>query len=48
MHNAKAQIMLAVKRVLQRKDIVQELQDIMNVIMEQAETRYTEWWGEVG
>ena len=46
--DAKAQIMLAVKRVLQRKGIIQELQDIMNEIMEQAEARYREWYGEVG
>lgn len=45
--DAKAQIMLAVKRVLQKKGVSQELQDIMNEIMEQAEARYREWWGEV-
>ena len=45
--DAKAQIMLAVKRVLMRKGVSQELQDILNEIMEQAEARYKEWWGEV-
>ncbi|MGN6214867.1 type I restriction endonuclease subunit R [Parafilimonas sp.] len=45
--DARAQIMLAVKRVLQRKGVSQELQDILNEIMEQAEARYKEWWGEV-
>ncbi|MEO8711579.1 MAG: type I restriction enzyme endonuclease domain-containing protein, partial [Parafilimonas sp.] len=45
--DARAQIMIAVKRVLQRKGVSQELQDILNEIMEQAEARYKEWWGEV-
>ena len=45
--DARAQIMLAVKRVLQRKGVIQELQNILNEIMEQAEARYKEWWGEV-
>jgi type I restriction enzyme, R subunit len=45
--DARAQIMLSVKRVLQRKGVSQELQDILNEIMEQAEARYKEWWGEV-
>lgn len=45
--DAKAQIMLAVKRILQKKGVSQELQDIMNEIMEQAEARYREWYGDV-
>lgn len=45
--DAKAQIQLAVKRSLQKKGISQELQDILSEIMEQAEARYREWWGEV-
>jgi type I restriction enzyme, R subunit len=45
--DARAQIMLSVKRVLQKKGVSQELQDILNEIMEQAEARYKEWWGEV-
>ena len=45
--DAKAQIMLAVKRSLMKKGVNQELQDILNDIMEQAEARYREWWGEV-
>ena len=38
--------MLAVKRVLMRKGVSRELQDILNEIMEQAEARYKECWGE--
>ena len=45
--DAKAQIMLAVKRVLMKKGVSDELKDIMDEIMEQAEARYREWWGEV-
>jgi type I restriction enzyme, R subunit len=45
--DAKAQIMLAVKRVLMKKGVSAELKDIMDEIMEQAESRYREWWGEV-
>jgi type I restriction enzyme, R subunit len=45
--DAKAQIMLAVKKVLTKKGVKKELQDILNEIMEQAEARYREWWGEV-
>lgn len=44
--DAKAQILLAVKRSLLKKGVSQELQDILNEIMEQAEARYKEWWGE--
>lgn len=44
--DAKAQILLAVKRCLQRKGVSQELKDILDEIMEQAEARYKEWWGE--
>jgi type I restriction enzyme R subunit len=46
--DAKAQIMLAVKRVLMKKGVSAELKEIMDEIMEQAEARYREWWGEVG
>lgn len=45
--DAKAQIMLAVKRVLLKKGVSAELKTIMDEIMEQAESRYREWWGEV-
>jgi type I restriction enzyme R subunit len=45
--DAKAQIMLAVKRVLLQKGVSAELKEIMDEIMEQAEARYREWWGEV-
>ena len=41
--DAKAQIMLAVRRTLTKKGVENELQDIMNEIMEQAEARYREW-----
>lgn len=44
--DARAQIMLAVKRVLMKKGVKQELQDILNEIIEQAEARYKEWWSE--
>lgn len=46
--DARAQIMLAVRRVLQRKGVSEELKEIMDEIMEQAEARYKEWWGEEG
>jgi type I restriction enzyme R subunit len=45
--DARAQVMLAVRKVLTKKGVSQELQDILNEIMEQAEARYKEWWGEV-
>jgi len=45
--DARAQIMLAVKRVLQRRGVGAELQAILDEIMEQAEARYREWFGEV-
>lgn len=45
--DAKAQIMLAVKRVLMKKGVKLELKEILDDIMEQAEARYREWWGEV-
>jgi len=38
--------MLTLKRTLLKKGINQELQDILNEIMEQAEARYRGWWGE--
>jgi type I restriction enzyme R subunit len=41
--DAKAQIMLAVKRILSKKGVSEELQEILNEIMEQAEARY-KWW----
>ena len=44
--DARAQIMLAVRRVLTKKGITNELKDILEEIMEQAEARYKEWWGE--
>ncbi len=44
--DARAQIMLTVKRILRNKGVHQELQEILNEIMEQAEARYREWWGE--
>jgi type I restriction enzyme R subunit len=44
--DARAQIMLAVRRVLTKKGIIDELKDILEDIMEQAEARYKEWWGE--
>jgi type I restriction enzyme R subunit len=44
--DARAQIMLAVRRVLQKKGVSEELKEIMDEIMEQAEARYKEWWGE--
>ncbi|RYY45253.1 MAG: type I restriction endonuclease subunit R [Chitinophagaceae bacterium] len=46
--DAKAQIMLAVKRVLMRKGVADELKEILDEIMEQAEARYKEWYGEEG
>ena len=45
--DAKAQIMLAVKRVLMKKGVKLELKEILDEIMEQADARYREWWGEV-
>lgn len=45
--DAKAQIMLAVKRVLMKMGVRVELKEILEDIMEQAEARYREWWGEV-
>lgn len=42
----KAQIILTVKRILQKKGVSQELQDILNEIMEQAEARCKEWYSE--
>ena len=44
--DARAQIMLAVRRVLTKKGITDELKDILEEIMEQAEARYKEWWGD--
>lgn len=44
--DARAQIMLAVRRVLTKKGITAELKEIMEEIMEQAEARYKEWWGD--
>jgi type I restriction enzyme R subunit len=44
--DARAQIMIAVRRVLQKKGVSAELKEIMDEIMEQAEARYKEWWGE--
>lgn len=44
--DARAQIMLSVKRVLMKKGVAEELQEILNEIMEQAEARYREWYGE--
>ncbi|MEK7224684.1 MAG: type I restriction endonuclease subunit R, partial [Bacteroidota bacterium] len=46
--DARAQIMLAVRKVLQKKGVTAELKEIMDDIMEQAEARYREWWGEEG
>lgn len=44
--DARAQIMLAVRKVLQKKGVSEELKEILDEIMEQAEARYKEWWGE--
>lgn len=44
--DARAQIMLAVRKVLQKKGVEAELKEILEEIMEQAEARYKEWWGE--
>jgi len=44
--DARAQIMLSVRRVLQKKGVSEELKDILDEIMEQAEARYREWYGE--
>ncbi len=41
--DARAQIMLAVRKSLTRKGVENELQDILAEIMEQAEARYREW-----
>ena len=38
--------MLAVRRVLQKKGVEAELKEILDEIMEQAEARYREWYGE--
>lgn len=46
--DAKAQIMLSVKRVLMKKGVASELKEILDEIMEQAEARYKEWYGEEG
>lgn len=40
--DAKAQIMLSVKRMLLKKGIADELKEILDEIMEQAEARYKE------
>ncbi|MDE3185669.1 MAG: type I restriction endonuclease subunit R [Bacteroidota bacterium] len=45
--DAKAQVMLAVKRVLMKKGVKLELKEILDDIMVQAESRYREWWGDV-
>lgn len=44
--DARAQIMLSVRKVLQKKGVTAELKEILDDIMEQAEARYREWWGE--
>ena len=44
--DARAQIMLAVRRVLTKKGITDELKEILEEIMDQAEARYKEWWGD--
>jgi type I restriction enzyme R subunit len=36
-------MMLSVRRILQRKGVSAELQEILTEIMEQAEARYREW-----
>lgn len=41
--DARAQIMLAVRKSLKRRGVETELQDILAEIMEQAEARYKEW-----
>lgn len=41
--NAKAQIILSVKKTLLKKGVKAELQEILQEIMEQAEARYKEW-----
>ncbi len=41
--DAKAQMMFSVRRILQRKGVSAELQEILTEIMEQAEARYREW-----
>ncbi len=38
--------MLAVRKVLQRKGVSEGLKEIMDEIMEQAEARQREWWGD--
>ena len=40
---ARAQIMLTVRKVLQKKGVSVELKEIMDEIMERAEARYKEW-----
>ncbi len=44
--DARAQIMLSVRKVLQKKGVTAELKEILEEIMDQAEARYREWWGE--
>lgn len=41
--DAKAQLILSVRRVLTRKGVEAELKEILDEIMEQAEARYREW-----
>ena len=41
--DAKAQLILAVRRVLTKKGVEIELKEILDEIMEQAEARYKEW-----
>jgi type I restriction enzyme R subunit len=41
--DAKAQIMLAVRRILRGKVSIDELNSVMEEIMEQAQARYLEW-----
>ena len=45
--DARAQIMLAVRRSLKSRGISAELKEILDEIMEQAESRYRKYWGEV-
>jgi type I restriction enzyme R subunit len=45
--DARAQIMLAVRRSLKSRGISAELKEILDEIMEQAESRYRGYWGEV-
>jgi hypothetical protein len=41
--DTKAQVMLSVKKVLMRKGVRLELQEILDEIMKQAEARYKDW-----